>query len=146
MKEFKLSRSSENNLKGVRKEIPMLIERVLKLGVHDFGIPEFGGIRTPQEQNNLFHRRDSRGKRVTHLDGFNKLSYHQSGNAFDIYIYDEHGACWACHDKYQDIAMLMKHEFDSMKEECLFAENEELTWCGDWIRFRVRPHFEIRSK
>ena len=35
-----------------------------------------------QEQNNLFHQRP----KVTQIDGFKKKSYHQSGNAVDIFI------------------------------------------------------------
>lgn len=137
---FKLSKTSKSNIKGVRKEIIQLIERVLKKSNHDFGIPKYGGLRTPQEQNNLFHKRP----KVTWLDGFKKKSYHQSGNAFDIFVYDEHGACWDCKYKYKEIANLVKEEFKLMQEECIFGENEQIKWGGDWIRFKDLPHFEIR--
>lgn len=139
-KEFKLSKSSKKHIKEVRSEIITLIDRAIKKSPHDFGIPKNGGKRTPQEQNNLFHIKPS----VTQLDGFKNKSYHQSGNAFDIFVYDEHGACWDCVEKYAEIWKVIKEEFDLMKGECLFDESEEIYWGGDWRRFKDIPHFEIR--
>jgi peptidoglycan L-alanyl-D-glutamate endopeptidase CwlK len=144
MAKFKLSKRSKKHLEGVREEIKILINRVLDKSEHDFGIPQYGGLRTPQQQNNLYHTKVN-GKRVTHLDGFKLISYHQSGNAFDIFIYDEHKACWDCVHKYEETAELFKAEFDCMKEEGLFEPDEVLIWGGDWIRFKDLPHFEIRN-
>ncbi len=141
MGEFKLSRNSKRNLKGVSNSLKILVERVLAKSPHDFGIPQYGGLRTAQEQNNLFWKRPS----VTTLDGFNKKSYHQSGKAVDIFVYDEHGACWECKEKYKEISEIFKNEFDLMKEEGLFSENEFLYWGGDWTRFKDLPHFEIKE-
>ena len=140
MGDFKLSKSSEKNL-DVNKDIIKLVKRVLKKSPHDFGIPKNGGFRTPQEQNNLFHLKP----KVTQLDGFKKISYHQSGMAFDIFIYDEHGACWdkECAFKYKEVADIVKEEFELMQAEGFF-EGKELKWGGDWIRFKDLPHFEIR--
>lgn len=148
MGNFKLSKSSKKNIKGVREGIKVLVNRVLEKAPHDFGIPQYGGFRTAQEQNNLFHKRP----KVTQLDGFKKKSYHQTGNAFDIFVFDEHGACWDCKDKYKELADLFKAEFALMKEEqytidleeCWFEEDEQLYWGGDWIRFKDLPHFEIK--
>lgn len=142
MGEYKLSRSSNRNLKGVKDGIKQLVKRVLSKSPHDFGIPQYGGFRTAQEQNNLFYKRPS----VTTLDGFIKKSYHQSGNAVDIYVYDEHGACWDCKEKYKEISEIFKSEFGLMKDEGLFLENEFLYWGGDWTRFNDLPHFEVKTK
>lgn len=147
MADFKLSKNSKKHIKGIREGLKVLVERVLKKSPHDFGIPSTGGFRTPQQQNNLFHQRP----KVTQLDGFKRKSYHQTGNAVDIFVYDEHGACWSCKEKYKEIADLMKEEFKLMKEEqkdsdgdCWFEEDEQLYWGGDWIRFKDIPHFEVR--
>tara|TARA_R110000737_G_scaffold353327_1_gene404199 strand:- start:2086 stop:2532 length:447 start_codon:yes stop_codon:yes gene_type:complete len=140
-KVFKLSKNSNKNLKNVREELIQLVKRSLVKSEHDFGIPQHGGKRTPQEQNNLFHLIP----KVTQLDGFKRISYHQSGNAFDIFLYDEHGACWACVEKYKEIANIIKAEFQLMKSEGLFKENEVLRWGGDWTRFKDLPHFELRT-
>ena len=56
MKIFKLSRSSMRNLEGVREEIKVLINRLLKESPHDFGIPKDGGLRTAERQNELFNK------------------------------------------------------------------------------------------
>lgn len=136
----KFSRNSKKNIKGIREALIQLAERVLAKSTHDFGIPKYGGKRTPQEQNNLFHLIP----KVTQLDGFNKKSYHQSGDALDIFVYDEHGACWDCKDKYKEIADLFKSEFQLMQDEGLFECEEKLIWGGDWIRFKDLPHFEVR--
>ena len=145
MKEFKLSKRSEKNIEGVRQSIITLVKRVLKKSPHDFGIPKYGGKRTPQEQNDLYNSTTQDGKRLTWLDGYIKLSYHQSGNAFDIFIYDEHGACWKCIDKYQQVAQIFKKEFDLMKEEGLFKHDENIYWGGDWTKFKDLPHFEVKK-
>tara|TARA_R110000796_G_scaffold134716_1_gene250497 strand:+ start:420 stop:842 length:423 start_codon:yes stop_codon:yes gene_type:complete len=140
MEDYKLSKSSTKNIKGIRQEIIILIKRVLIKSPHDFGIPQNGGLRTAQQQNKLYYMTPS----VTQLDGFNKVSYHQSGNAVDIFVYDEHGACWDCIKKYKEIADLMKIEFQLMQDEGIFKCEERIIWGGDWIRFVDRPHFEIR--
>ncbi len=82
---------------------------------------------------------------MTQLDGYLKKSYHQSGEALDIFVYDEHGACWKCGNKYKDIANLFKSEFDLMKREGIFCKHEFLRWGGDWSKFKDLPHFEIRT-
>ena len=140
MTEHKLSKNSKKNIKGINKDLEKLVVRVLKKSDHDFGIPKYGGLRTPQEQNNLFHQRP----KVSWLDGFKKISYHQSGNAVDIFVYDEHGACWDCRNKYKEIADLMKAEFIIMKEEGFFEGYDSFEWGGDWTRFKDLPHFQIK--
>lgn len=142
-KKFKLSKHSKKNLSGVDERIKTLVIRVLEdLSEDDFGIPNYGGARTPQEQNNLFHL----VPKVTQLDGFNGISYHQSGMAWDIFIYDEHGACWTCIDKYKSYAKLIREEFELMQNDGIFDCEDELIWGGNWKRFKDYPHHEIRLK
>ena len=138
MENFKLSRSSKKNIKGIDARLIKLVNRVLKKSDIDFGVPGYGGFRTAQEQNNLFHKRP----KVTQIDGFKRVSYHQSGNAFDIFVYDEHGACWDCREKYVTLSKLFKAEFQAMKDEGIFKE-ETFTWGGDWTRFVDLPHYQI---
>ena len=138
-KTYKLSKNSKKNIKDVDSRLKTLVNRVIKKSPHDFGIPGNGGFRTAQQQNNLFHQKP----KVTQLDGFKNKSYHQTGNAFDIFVYDEHGACWDCKDKYKQIANLFKEEYATMKEEGIFEDAEIFAWGGDWIRFKDLPHFQI---
>tara|TARA_R110000744_G_scaffold182807_1_gene302113 strand:- start:356 stop:775 length:420 start_codon:yes stop_codon:yes gene_type:complete len=137
--EFKLSRNSKKNIKDIDKRLIKLVTRVLKKSEIDFGIPGYGGMRTAQEQNNLFHKRPS----VTQIDGFKRTSYHQTGKAFDIFVYDEHGACWDCIEKYVSLSNLFKEEFLIMQNENIFEEEEKLQWGGDWTRFKDLPHFQL---
>lgn len=137
---YKLSKNSKKNIKDVDSRLKTLVNRVIKKSPHDFGIPGNGGFRTAQEQNNLFHQKP----KVTQLDGFKNKSYHQSGKAFDIFIYDEHGACWDCVKKYKEVSDIIKSEFDLMKEEEIFNVEETLQWGGDWTRFKDLPHFQIK--
>lgn len=141
-KEYKLSRRSKKNLEGVDKRIKDLVGRVLKKSPWDFGIPSHGGCRTPQEQNNLFHLIP----KVTQLDGFNGISYHQSGLAWDIFIYFDGKACWDCIEKYEDVDALVRSEFECMQDEGIFDCEDKLIWGGDWKRFKDYPHHEIRLK
>lgn len=140
MSEFKLSKSSKKNLSGIKPELIQLVERVIKKSPWDFGIPQYGGFRTAQEQNNLFHRRP----KVTQLDGFKRKSYHQTGNAFDIFIYFEGKARWDVPKKYEDVWNCIQEEFNLMKEEGIFCKHEVIEWGGDWVRFKDYPHFQLR--
>ena len=147
MEEHKLSRSSKKNLSGVKKQMKELVERSLKKSEHDFGVPQYGGLRTAQEQNNLFYKIP----KVTSLDGFKRKSYHQSGWAFDIFALNEDGrACWDdCKEKYLSISKVIKAEFEIMKEEGIFKANQILNWGGDWgghwKSHPDLPHFEVKT-
>lgn len=141
-KVFKLSKNSKKNIEGIDSRLIKLVERSIAKSPHDFGIPSDGGFRTAQQQNNLFHKRPQ----VTWIDGFKKKSYHQTGKAFDIFVYDEHGACWACREKYLEISEIIKAEFALMKEEGIFKENETIEWGGDWTkRKKDLPHFQLND-
>lgn len=137
--DFKLSKSSKKNLSGIDSRLIKLVGRVIKKSPFDFGIPEYGGFRTPQEQNNLYHRRP----KVTHIDGFKKKSYHQTGNAFDIFIYFEGRARWDNPKQYEAVWECIKDEFGLMQDEGIFEKDEEIQWGGNWKRFKDYPHFQI---
>ena len=149
MQKHNLSSSSRNNLEGVKTAIILLIERSLKKSPYDFGIPKDGGKRTKERQQYLY----SIGRTieldkgiVTNLDGIKKKSIHQFGMAFDIFLYDDHGACWSCLGKYEDIAEVIKTEFTLMQKEGHFCKCEKLVWGGDWKSFQDLPHFQISKK
>lgn len=140
MEKYNLSKHSNENLEGVKTPIKILIKRVLKKSPHDFGIPNDGGKRSTQDQQRLYALVPS----VTDCDGIIKLSYHQSGMAFDIFVYDEHGACWKCIWKYKEIAELFKKEFKLMQKEGHFCKCEAIQWGGDW-KHPDFPHFQIKK-
>ena len=78
MSGFKLGTRSLERAKGVN---PLLLDcamKALAISKYDMTVPWMGGVRTAEEQNGLFKEGNSKA------DGFDKISYHQTGNALDI--------------------------------------------------------------
>lgn len=145
---YKFSKSSKMNMSGIDDRLITLLERSILKSPYDFGIPKYGGYRSVQDQQYLYSLgRETNGLIVTWADGVNKKSYHQSGNAFDIYLYDEHGACWSCVDKYHVISSVILTEFAVMKQNGEFLDNEYLGWGGNWEgKKKDLPHFQLVVK
>lgn len=129
MKNFKLSKRSLNRLDCVNPLLIAIVVEAIKTSPIDFGIPEYGGIRTAIEQNDLFRKKKSQ------LDGFHKKSYHQSGNAFDIYAYVNGKASW--NKTY--LTTIARHIQKVAKDRY----NVNLQWGGDFVNFVDMPHFQI---
>ena len=139
---YQLSSRSRNNLAGVNPLLIDIIEEAIKDSPFDFGIPSSGGHRTADEQNDLYKKGKSK------CDGYNKISYHQSGNAFDIYAYVDGKASW----KLEHLIPIGKHILNIAKE-CF---DVDLRWGADWNQngilvyddkeesFMDAPHFELR--
>lgn len=85
---FKLSQRSLTRLNGVDDKMIELAQRAISKSPIDFGIPRHGGLRTPEEQRELFNTQKSK------CDGYDKKSRHQSGRAFDVYAYHNGLASW----------------------------------------------------
>lgn len=117
-------------LKGINIILIDIITEAIKESPYDFGIPQSGGMRTADDQYVLY------SKGVSKCDGYYKKSYHQTGNAFDIYAYVDGRATWET-KYYEPIA---RHIQKVAKEQ--FDINVE--WGGDWKNFIDLPHFQIR--
>ena len=74
---FKLSKTSLGQLEGVDERLVECVKLALTKSTVDFGVAS--GMRTAEEQNELFKAGLSK------CDGYEKLSYHQSGKAVDFY-------------------------------------------------------------
>lgn len=85
---FKFGESSLENRQGVKPIIIKVLDRALEITKVDFGFPEFAGLRTAEEQNKLYKEGKSQ------LDGYERKSYHQSGNAIDFYAFVNGKASW----------------------------------------------------
>lgn len=123
-------------LEGVN---PKLVE-IIKAGITDspidFGIPRDGGLRTAERQAELYaHGRDLPGRKITNADGKRRKSYHQSGNAFDIFAYVDGKASW----DETHLTMIAIH----LKAVAKHGFDVELEWGGDW-KFKDMPHFQIK--
>lgn len=107
-----------------------MLERALTISRIDFGIPQFGGLRTAEEQKALFDQK------LSTLDGTNKKSYHQSGKAVDVFAFVDGKASWdELHLTHVATAILASAS----------QLNVPLHWGGHWRSFIDMPHFEIRD-
>ena len=88
MEQFKLSQRSLARLNGVDDRLIELIQNSIAKSPIDFGIPPYGGMRTPEEQRELFNTGKSK------CDGYSIKSNHQTGKAFDVYAYHLGAASW----------------------------------------------------
>lgn len=80
---FALSVRSETKLIGVHHDLKNVVRRALELSPFDFGITS--GKRSAEEQYELFRQKASQ------LDGYSRISRHQTGHAIDYVVYDEDG-------------------------------------------------------
>jgi peptidoglycan L-alanyl-D-glutamate endopeptidase CwlK len=85
---YKFSNRSKSRMKNVHPELILIFEEAIKISPIDFGIPKHGGIRTAEEQNQLFN------EDLSKADGYDKLSKHQSGDALDFYAFIGGKASW----------------------------------------------------
>jgi peptidoglycan L-alanyl-D-glutamate endopeptidase CwlK len=126
---YKLSSRSRSRLDGINPVLIEIVEEAIKDSPFDFGIPQSGGLRTAEDQNKLFNQN------VSKCDGYDKKSYHQSGNAFDIYAYVNGRASW----ETKHLKPIAEHIL-KVADECF---NIQLTWGGNWVNFKDLPHFQI---
>lgn len=63
----------------------LLIDQERKLGLHRFRVAIDYAKRSAEEQRRLFDAKKSK------LDGYEKISAHQTGRAFDLLLFDENG-------------------------------------------------------
>lgn len=127
---YKLSKRSLNRLKNVDPILIAIVVDAIRESPYDFGIPQHGGKRTADEQNLLFKQVPS----VTSKDGFKKKSYHQTGNAFDIFIIVDGKATWE-HKYYKPVS---DHILRIARDKYKVA----LQWGGTWRR-KDLPHFQF---
>jgi len=125
---FKLGSKSMLRLSGVNPEILSIVNLAIKITKIDFGIPQDGGLRTAERQNELYVNKSSKA------DGHVKLSNHQSGNAVDVFAYIDGKASWdELHLAMIAAAMLQSASILGYK----------LGWGGNFNSFKDMPHFEL---
>lgn len=125
---FKFSERSVARMVGVNSSLIVLAYKAIKISVIDFGIPEYGGIRTLEEQYQLWDEGKSK------CDGTDKKSFHQTGNALDFYAYVDGKASW----EEEHLALVAAAFLQSAS-----AAGLRLEWGGFWTGFRDMPHVQI---
>tara|TARA_R110000796_G_scaffold243875_1_gene366672 strand:+ start:996 stop:1397 length:402 start_codon:yes stop_codon:yes gene_type:complete len=127
---FKLSRRSLERLEGVDKRILSIINLALSITKIDFGVPQYGGVRSEDEQHKLFV--DGKSK----ADGRYKKSYHQSGKAVDLFAYVNGAATW-------DVVYMAQLASSMLQAANILGYR--LEWGGLWDNFIDMPHFELKD-
>ena len=127
---FKLSRRSKENREGIDPRLIAISDRALTISKYDFGHPAHSGLRTAEEQHNLYVDNKS------NCDGYRKESYHQSGKALDFYAFVDGKASW---DK-EHLAVVAAAFLQAAAEL-----GHKLEWGGLWKNFSDYPHVQIRD-
>lgn len=125
---YTLSARSKRHLVGVDSRLVEVVSRALEITKIDFGIPVSGGLRTAEQQNQLYK------KGLSKLDGYTQKSRHQSGKAVDVFAYVDDRASW----DIGDLAQVATAMFAAAQEAGVNIE-----WGGHWKSFVDAPHFEL---
>jgi len=127
---FYLSQRSKDRMKGIDERLILIAEEAIKITRIDFGIPQYGGLRTAAEQHQLFLDGKSRA------DGYKYKSKHQLGRALDFYAIDPETKRAVWHDSL--LAQVA----------CAFLQSAAklkipLEWGGLWKGFKDFPHVQL---
>ena len=125
---FKLSSNSIMNMAGIDDRLVDVVELAITLTNIDFGVPKTGGLRTVQDQAQLFTSGKSKA------DGRIHKSYHQTGRAVDVFAYVNGKASY----NTEHLAMVAAAMLQSASQL-----NIELKWGGHFRSFTDMPHFEL---
>lgn len=127
---FLFSERSIDRMFGVNDDLVRVAHRALQITKVDFGIPQYGGRRSTEEQRHLFVTGKSQA------DGVQNKSYHQTGMALDFYAIDPNtkNASW-------DEA-LMTHVAAAFLQAAAQL-GVPLEWGGFWTSFIDMPHVQI---
>jgi len=151
---YNFGRKSLERARGVDKELLLTAVVALSFSEVDMSIPWRGGLRTPEQQKELFDAGNSR------CDGFIKKSFHQSGNALDVVPYINGKLDYEDSERFQKFARIMLAAFTFLQSIGKVDKDKYLHWGGFWSarddnndgylhhtddRFGWdQPHWEIR--
>lgn len=125
---FKLSKRSKERRAGVDPRLIQINDGALIICPIDFGIPNYGGVRSAKTQNGLFLD----GK--SGCDGYEKLSKHQLFKALDFYAYVNGKASW----EPEHLAIVAAAH---LQVACKLGY--ELEWGGFWKHPVDMPHIQL---
>lgn len=126
MSKFRLSRRSEENLRGVHPDLVKVVHRALEITDIDFMVIE--GKRNEARQRQLV----ASGKSQT------MNSRHLTGHAVDCAPLVNNQipwSDWSCFKKVADAMMQAAKEL-----------SVDIEWGGNWKTFKDGPHFQLTHK
>jgi len=138
---FNWGKRSLQRMKGIDERLIRVLFRAIRIASKkkdgiDLTIPQFGGLRTADQQNKLFENGFSK------CDGYDKKSYHQSGRAVDVIPYIKGKNVYNLPENEKQ---LMFYKVAVCMLEASNKEGVRLNWGGNWSSWIDRPHFEIRN-
>lgn len=128
MSKYGFSTKSKQRMEDVHPDLIKVANRAIEISKIDFGIPQYGGVRTALQQRSLYDDGKSQ------LDGVKKKSYHQTGRALDVFAYVDGKASW---DKYH-LTQIAVAFFRAAMELGI-----QIEWGGNWTSFVDMPHFQL---
>jgi len=145
---YQFSQVSNDRIATVHKDLQSVVRLALRIssrrhdGGVDFSIPAYGGLRTAEEQNELFK------KGVSKADGYEKPSYHQTGKALDVIPYLTAEGIKG-NAIYSNKISKQKRElaFHIVAACMLEAANRlgvKMEWGGNWQSFNDAPHYQVK--
>ena len=123
----KYSQRTLDNLQGINPKLVIILATAIERSNVNFTVID--GLRTVEQQHEHFKNGKSK------LDGVNRKSYHQTGNAIDFIPFPFDGN-WNNISQFQRVGDELKKIATEFGVECRYG--------GDWVNFRDYPHFEIR--
>lgn len=138
---FNWGKTSLKRMEGIDERLIRVLFRAIRIASKkkdgiDMTIPQFGGLRTADQQNKLFENGFSK------CDGYDKKSYHQSGRAVDVIPYIKGKNVYNLPETEKQ---LMFYKVAVCMLEASNKEGVRLNWGGNWSSWIDRPHFEIRN-
>ncbi len=124
---YKFGNRSLQRMDGVHPLLRECAERVLSYGIIDLTVPEFGGLRTIDDQRNLV----ASGASQT-LNSLHRAQETGYGHAIDLAPYP---VDW---DDYFRFALMGSLMFRAAMEIGV-----PLQWGGHWRSFKDYPHFQL---
>ena len=125
---FEFGKKSRKRLETTEPFVQEIMHEVLSITPYDFGIPEFGGRRTIEQQEQLVKQGKSKTMNSKHL----------KGEAIDICRYMG-GVEYSFERKHiLPIADIVK--------QVAKDKGYKVKWGGDWLNFVDAPHFEFTKK
>ena len=133
---FEWGNRSLTRMQGVYPLLVLCATQALARSRHDMTIPWLGGVRTAEEQNEIYKEGNSQ------KDGFEKKSYHQTGLALDV-IPVQGG--YANDKAFRHFAACMFFEWQQLCRDNPEAAGFTLEWGGHWQNFVDSPHWQLRA-
>lgn len=149
--EYKFSNLSLERLQGCHPKLVEFAKELIKISPHDFKIVE--GVRSTETQKEYYSRgrtkfymewdkeKKNKLKPITTLDGVFKKSKHQMqrdgySHAFDM--------CFV--GKTQNEMYNIPKFYQLAKVARPLMAKYNITWGGDWVKFKDMPHWQIEIR